>query len=321
MNFEYLYYFTELVKDMNMTQTATRLFISQQTLSNYIIRLENHYGVKLFIRGQKLILTDAGKELLQFAKYTLDNERSMRAIFSDITEQRRGQIRFGGSHLRATRLIPMILTKFSNEFPQVTIDVLLENSKRLIQLVTNGDLDLALCLIDVLDSKLNYTLLYEDRCYLCISERLLKRHYSNKEIEIIKSKSKKRIALKDFERIPFYIMNSANHIGLSLADCFEESNFKPQIYLSSRSDAFGAPICNMGITASFMSQSRLVAEWDQLADDINIFPVYFKNEPLKHNLYLAEKESKYTLSYVDYLKTLIVEYYKTLTSDDLSRMV
>ena len=35
-----LYYFQELSKDLNMTRTAQRLYISQQTLSNHIHRLD-----------------------------------------------------------------------------------------------------------------------------------------------------------------------------------------------------------------------------------------------------------------------------------------
>ena len=35
-----LIYFSEAAKDLNFTKTAQRLFISQQTLSNHIARLE-----------------------------------------------------------------------------------------------------------------------------------------------------------------------------------------------------------------------------------------------------------------------------------------
>ena len=40
-----LYNFSELAKDLHMTRTANRLFISQQTLRNHIQRLEEYYGV------------------------------------------------------------------------------------------------------------------------------------------------------------------------------------------------------------------------------------------------------------------------------------
>ena len=47
MDTQSLYYFSELAKDLHMTRTAERLFISQQTLSNHILRLEEYYGVRL----------------------------------------------------------------------------------------------------------------------------------------------------------------------------------------------------------------------------------------------------------------------------------
>ena len=62
-----LYYFSELAKDLHMTRTANRLFISQQTLSNHIQRLEDYYGTKLFYRKPSLSLTTAGEFVLSFA--------------------------------------------------------------------------------------------------------------------------------------------------------------------------------------------------------------------------------------------------------------
>ena len=54
MDFVSLYYFSELAKDLNMTKTANRLYISQQTLSNHIQRLESYYGTPLFVRKPAL---------------------------------------------------------------------------------------------------------------------------------------------------------------------------------------------------------------------------------------------------------------------------
>ena len=57
MELNSLYYFTELAKDLHVTRTAERLYISQQTLSNHIARLEEHYGAKLFYRKPIFSLT------------------------------------------------------------------------------------------------------------------------------------------------------------------------------------------------------------------------------------------------------------------------
>ena len=61
-----LYYFTEAAKDLNFTQTANRLFLSQQSLSNHISRLENHFGINYVWIGyrnsqhRRHLLYDAG---------------------------------------------------------------------------------------------------------------------------------------------------------------------------------------------------------------------------------------------------------------------
>ena len=48
-----LYYFRELSKDLSMTKTANRLFISQQTLSYHIQILEKEYGTNFLIAHLK----------------------------------------------------------------------------------------------------------------------------------------------------------------------------------------------------------------------------------------------------------------------------
>lgn len=63
-----LHYFQELSKDLNMTKTAERLYISQQTLSNHIQRLEQYYNAPLFYRKPSLSLTCAGEFVLGFAQ-------------------------------------------------------------------------------------------------------------------------------------------------------------------------------------------------------------------------------------------------------------
>ena len=64
-----LYYFSELAKDLHMTRTANRLFISQQTLSNHIKRLEESLNCELFERKPSLHLTCAGEAVLSFANH------------------------------------------------------------------------------------------------------------------------------------------------------------------------------------------------------------------------------------------------------------
>ena len=63
MNLLTLYYFVELARELHVTNTAQKLYISQQNLSQHIQRLEQHYGVSLFHRKPKLALTYEGEQL------------------------------------------------------------------------------------------------------------------------------------------------------------------------------------------------------------------------------------------------------------------
>ena len=61
MNLLSLYYFVELAKELHVTNTAQKLYISQQSLSNHISNLEKEFDVILFNRTLPLTLTYAGQ--------------------------------------------------------------------------------------------------------------------------------------------------------------------------------------------------------------------------------------------------------------------
>lgn len=104
MDITSLYYFSELAKDLHMTRTANRLFISQQTLSNHILRLEEYYGTQLFYRKPSLSLTNAGEFVLAFANIVIKEETNLKDILGDIEQQERGRAALWGQQPAQQRL-------------------------------------------------------------------------------------------------------------------------------------------------------------------------------------------------------------------------
>ena len=51
MNLLNLRYFLVAAEELNFTRAARRLYISQQSLSGHILKLENYFGVELFDRS------------------------------------------------------------------------------------------------------------------------------------------------------------------------------------------------------------------------------------------------------------------------------
>ena len=112
-----LYYFTEAAKDLNFTQTASRLFLSQQNLSSHIARLESKCGCKLFHRKPKLQLTYEGELFLAYAKEAVSAESNILSALKAVANEDSGRLLIGISTPRAAIFIPDILRDFSRAYP------------------------------------------------------------------------------------------------------------------------------------------------------------------------------------------------------------
>ena len=95
MNFLNLKYFIVTAEEMNFTKAAKRLFISQQSLSNHIAKLEDYFGVQLFDRNTPLTLTDAGESLLKSARKILNVKQEAELELQDIRDFRSAVLTIG----------------------------------------------------------------------------------------------------------------------------------------------------------------------------------------------------------------------------------
>ena len=139
-----LIYFSEAAKDLNFTKTAQRLFISQQTLSNHIARLEEAYQVKLFERKPRLMLTSAGETLLSFARDYKTSEENLKAQLTDISQRESAQLRIGCTPHRTSIVMPILAEEFAQRYPNVELDFYVYHSTDLVEMLVNGELDIAL---------------------------------------------------------------------------------------------------------------------------------------------------------------------------------
>lgn len=117
MNFLNLKYFIVTAEEMNFTKAAKRLFISQQSLSNHIAKLEDYFGVQLFDRNTPLTLTDAGESLLKSARKILNVKQEAELELQDIRDFRSAVLTIGVPNTRGSVILPPLLMKFGRDFP------------------------------------------------------------------------------------------------------------------------------------------------------------------------------------------------------------
>ena len=313
-----LYYFSELAKDLHMTRTANRLFISQQTLSNHIQRLEDYYGTKLFYRKPSLSLTTAGEFVLSFARVVNKEQVNLKDILSDIAHQERGVLRFGASNLRLNMCLPAILPQFSARYPHVDIRITDAVTKQLEPLVLNDSLDFAITLNGEDHPRLVSHQLMDDQVYLCVADTLLQSYYGA-EAQILKEKAIRGAEVKDFARLPFCVFN--NRAGRQINQCFEAANITPRAYITSTYTRIGTIACFQRLAACFISQMSLVSQGDKIPADLNIFPLHYKGQPLTQRLSLIRMKDRYLSHYSKFFLDQLFQYFSGVESIHMERMV
>lgn len=311
------YYFHELAKNLNMTQTAKKLFISQQTLSNRIKRLEDYYGTLLFHRKPNLSLTCAGEHVLAFAQMIIKEETNLKDIISDINANEMGILRFGASTVRGLTCLAKIIPKFSERYPNVEIRYTDSLSSKLELLVEAGDLDFAVILKENISNKLVQHHILQDQVYLCVPDALLKKYYGD-EADALKSRSLGGAHVKDFARLPFSMFS--NRLGKTIRTCFEVAGCDPKVKFSTSSSQLLVPLCAQGITACFLTQVTLSGVVNQFADKVNIFPLYFKDKPLTQDLSLIYHKERYLPQYAKHFLDILFDYFEDLEKVHLARI-
>lgn len=139
--------FVTVVELGGFTPAADWLGRSQPAVSLQIKRLEQLLGQTLLIRsGQQLELSRAGQQLFRYARQILALNDEAVAQFSKTAVS--GKIHFGIPSEFATTLLPKIVGRFAQAYPNVTLEVTCALSKQLLAEVERRRYDLILALHD-----------------------------------------------------------------------------------------------------------------------------------------------------------------------------
>ena len=141
MEIRHLQYFVEVVKEKSFTRAASRLSVTQPTISKMVKDLEDELGFPLLLRsGKEILPTDAGNTLISHAKAILQSMQAIGAAFDDLRGGHQGVLRIGLPPMIGANFFPDVIQTFHDQYPGIDLQIFEYGGKRIEEEVEQGNL-------------------------------------------------------------------------------------------------------------------------------------------------------------------------------------
>lgn len=141
MNIDNLEAFVFVNQYGNINKAAKTLFLSQPSVTARIQSLERELDVQLFERvGRKLIMTNEAKEFLPYAEDIIQSYKNGKKRLKDKASA--DQFVIGCTGLVANYLIPHVLPKFKQKYPNLQIKLITGTTEIIENKVLSREVDL-----------------------------------------------------------------------------------------------------------------------------------------------------------------------------------
>lgn len=243
MNFLSLEYFLVIAEEKSFSRAADKLFVSQQSLSEHVKKLEQELGVPLFKRGRSLSLTVAGECLVSGAQEILDAQTRMLQQIAFVTENRRKKITIAVSTFDVPPFLPELLSKYKAKYPNYDAVVVKRQASDIAYNMNGVDLYLSFL---PLNPSLENIILSQDHFVAIGLKELFTNTYGGKwqkmEQELLAHK--KLSVIRD---IPFIMLYDKNGIlSRDLDHIFKTYDITPRVGFQSENNELNAEMCACG---------------------------------------------------------------------------
>jgi DNA-binding transcriptional LysR family regulator len=145
LNLHQLATFQIVAKHCSYVRAAEELHFSQPAVSAQIRQLEEALNIKLFEQiGRKTYLTQAGEELFLYSQKIFSVIDETLETMEKLRGPDHGRLRVGADTTVGTYVIPGLLGKFHQSFPEVDISLDVVNRAALVERIMSNQIDMAI---------------------------------------------------------------------------------------------------------------------------------------------------------------------------------
>lgn len=145
MDLHHLEYIIEIANMGGISKASENLHITQSTLSQYLIRLEEELGIRLFDRRRDgMVLTAAGQLYVDTCRQILQEKEDLYRQLADLTESKTGSFSVGITPQWGSVAYSHIIGPFRQLYPRINVRIREETAAPLLQLLSDNQIDMAI---------------------------------------------------------------------------------------------------------------------------------------------------------------------------------
>ena len=161
--------FLSVANEKSFSRAAEKMLRTQPAISLAVQRLEAELEEKLIDRSAKeLLLTDAGKVVLEFARRFENLAADMHNSLAELRDNSSGRLTIGANESTSLYLLNHI-EQYRRQYPKVKVQVRRSLSSKIPAQLMDGDLELGLISYDPGDERIVSTVIYTDRLVFVVS--------------------------------------------------------------------------------------------------------------------------------------------------------
>jgi len=248
LNFNQFRVFYYAAKNLNYTAAAGELFITQPAVTSQIKSFEEFCNLKLFKkRGRQIYLTDEGKSLYAYAAKIFKYEKEIENIIDDMRELKRGILSLGTTKAYARYFMPLMITTFHKNYPNIKIQLNEGSSLDMIRSLLDFKIEVAVIARAEDDPEVYFFPFSQEEMVVIVAiDHRLSR--------------KKAITFKDLSAEPFIMKEKGSGTRKLVEELFEAEHCTPDILMETSNTEFIKQLVQRGEGVSFVVREAVAAE-------------------------------------------------------------
>lgn len=161
--------FLTVAGEGSFSRAGEKLARTQPAISLAVQKLEHELGERLLDRtGRELVLTDAGRIVLEYARRFENLDRDLGTALAELRDMAAGRLSIGANESTTLYLLQHII-HYRRLYPKVKVQVQRSLSSRIPSMLIDGDLELGVVSYDPSDERIESEVIYTDHLAFIVS--------------------------------------------------------------------------------------------------------------------------------------------------------